>query len=194
MNARLLLAALAAFAAVPAMTAHAVVVQPVPDIFSDTTAITYTVSGNTGHLTATGTAERLRTVATDLSLTPNLTGGNFTLDADFTLSGNTITGVSGDVTVKDASTTYFTSNTLTGFNNASDTFTFNFGGNSGNYPGLFTVVLHGQGSTNFTNFGTAFSNTIPMANSDTYSVPEPASLSMLGLGGMLLLRRRKARA
>ncbi len=188
MKARLLLAAIAAFAAIPAMKAHALVAQPVPDIFSDTTAITYTVSGGTGHLTATGTAEHLRTVSTDGSLTPNITGGNFTL------SGNTITGFSGDVTVKDSTSTYFTSATLTGFNNAGDTFTFNFNGNSGNYPGLFTVVLHGQGSTNFANFGTAFSNALPLANSDTYSVPEPASLGMLGMGGMLLLRRRKARA
>lgn len=166
----------------------------VPDIFSDQTAITYTVSGGTGTLTATGKAEHLATLISDGSLVPNISAGTFTLHGTFQLSGNTITGFSGDATIAGDSKTYFNSTSLTGFSNASDTFTFTFGSGTGFYSSPFKVVLHGQGSTTFSNFGTSFSNSIPMANSDTFSVPEPASLGVLGLGGMVLLRRKKARA
>jgi hypothetical protein len=188
------LGVLAAFAAMAGNAKAVVVNGPVPDIFSDQTSITYTVTGNTGHFTATGVAEHLKTIATDGSLTPNITSGLFTVNGTFTLSGNSITGISGNATVGGNAQTYFHSTSLTAFTNASDTFTFSFGSGDGVYSSPFQIVLHGQGSTSFSNFGTAFSNSLPIANSDTYSVPEPASLGVLGLGGMLLLRRKKARA
>jgi hypothetical protein len=187
------LAGLAAFAA-PAMA----VSNPVPDVYSDFTTITYTVSGNTGHLTATGFAENLRTNPNDATHGANITNGAFTLHANLTLSGSSIVGVSGDATITGNSQTYFNSTSLLSVVNtpSTDVFTFNFSNGTGTYPGAFQVILHGGGNTGFSSFASNFASAggNGIAFSDTVAVPEPASLGALGLGGLLLLRRRKAHA
>jgi hypothetical protein len=194
------LAAAALGIAAVSTSAKAITVNnPVPDVYSDFTTVTYTVSGGVGTFTATGFAEHLRTDPTDSSITQNIPMGNFVMHGSFALSGNNISSItSADVKVSNdptsgPSTTYFHSTHLASITPNGGTLTFHFTSGDGNYPGAFDVILHSNSTYNFVDFGHAFANTgNGAAFSDTVSVPEPASLGVLALGGLVLVRRRRA--
>lgn len=201
---RKLILGVMAVAGVGALSAPAMAVvvnNPVPDIFSDFTTVTYTVSSNIGTFTATGFAEHLRTDPTDGSNARNLNSGNFILHGTFNLSGNNISSISSsDVTISGtpsggSNTTYFHSTHLASITPSGDTLTFHYTNGDNTYPGSFDVILHANSTYTFADFGHAFNNsTNGGAFSDTQSVPEPASLAVLGLGGLVMLRRRRAGA
>jgi hypothetical protein len=193
-----------------ASAAPIVLIPQSPDVASNTINMYYTVSGGVGTFTATG-----KSASIDLVNLTSDPGDTFTLTAHFTPTGSLSTSVptiiDGSLTINgkvgaNPVTTLLSSTTLTqfGFSTLHADFQFVFSNGSGSLDPLnknIDVVLHGTTTvtdSDYTNdyFGGNFGSSTAAANgtADSWPVPEPASLSIIGLGGVALLARRRRQA
>jgi len=181
-----------------------------PDVVSQAVNITYTTSGLNGILSASGTPITKNPgsvaigTAKSFSLTLNITHGTLATSPVTVTSGTlTLTGNLGS-----GSTSLFNYSGATapqfGFSTSSNTPSFDilFPSGTGSLDagnGSIGVILAaGSSVTNYTTnlFTQNFANSAYAGNADTFTppaVPEPASLTLVGLGGGALLLRRRRR-
>jgi hypothetical protein len=191
--------------------------QSDPDAYSQLLSISYTqstglfvVTGDFPYVTLDNNFDQLYPYDGTFSLTatiPNsaalntpisLTSGSLTISGKL---GNESDGVG---TASDPVETFFSSSLPTEFaysdpsNGSNPLFDFIFAGQGGTLltpnQNIGLEIQAGGTMANFyPNFFTAnFSNTGTAAVADTYNVPEPGALSLMGVGALGLLRRKRA--
>jgi hypothetical protein len=209
--------AAALFAGGAAMSAHAAVITQasalnlhsgVNDINLAFENTSYTVTGSTAVLSSTITGDSGILSGSLLpAIDPNgsITNAAITLTVDFTKSGSNFVAtdgsllVTGDIGANLHTFIDTTSLAEIGFTPSVGTqaieMLFNSGTGDFGGVGQIGVQLHGVYTpAPDSALDTSFTSSQVVNNVDVFAVPEPASLSLLGLAAPLFIRRRKARA
>lgn len=168
-----------------------------PDLNLPFVSTSYSISGSTGTFTSTITGD-VGSFNFGASSVPN---GYMTLNVTFTKTGSAFIPTSGSIDVGDGSTSYFKSSSFQQFatttGSGPQTFQFLFGSNTGTKGtgNSIGVLLHTTPSAApDANFDVSFTNSAAQASaqSDTFALPEPASLSILAVAAPMFIRRRRS--